>query len=135
MKRKLSRLDTLYGPVIPSEAGTSGPCGGMDASGLTPGSPEWRQNVAHVMAGEVGQPAKWFYLSYAKDKKDGGFQGAVIVQAVGFTFAILRVKELEIEIHGQVVGLELTEDQIFKVPQEMRNRRLTSEELEALNAQ
>ena len=64
--------------------------------------------VAEVIAEELAQPERWFYLSFA----DGEFRGAVVVKAKGVVHALRRVNELGQNPGGEVLCVGLPKDEI-----------------------
>jgi hypothetical protein len=80
---------------------------------------------AYKLAGEEVRnfPLHWVYLSFAKPE---GFAGCVYVQAHGLITAIIRANELGINPHGEVIGVDVPDENL--VPEEYRDRLLTKEE-------
>ena|ERR1700688_3762477 len=99
-----------------------------------PGSAEWKARLQSLLAEEFREPLSWWYLSFAEP---GRFLGAVIVQAHGPTSAIQNAHSLGINPGGQVMslGIGIADGRVEAlVPEEMRNRLLTRDEVEALDS-
>lgn len=79
---------------------------------------------------ELTQPAQLWYLSFAKDKEEGGFQGAVIVPAHGMVTALDRVNELGINPGGSVMAVPVPPG--VTIRPESTDRLLNREELESV---
>jgi hypothetical protein len=69
-------------------------------------------------------PKHWMYLSFAKP--DTGFAGCCYVEAHGLITAVIRANELDINPHGEVMGVDVPDEHL--IPEEYRNRLLTKEE-------
>jgi len=93
-----------------------------------PGSPEWQEHLATIVAEEAHQPEALWYLSFAAEE---GFRGVVIVRARGMTFALMRAKELGINPGGQVLSFAVPLENEALIPADMYDRLLGREELEA----
>lgn len=83
---------------------------------------------AELRAKELTQPAQLWYLSSAKPKAEGGFQGVVIVPAHGLVTALDRVNELGINPGGSVMGIPLD----VPVRHDFTDRLLNFAELESV---
>lgn len=83
--------------------------------------------VAEVFAEERAQPMQWFYLSFAGEE---GFRGAAIVEARGIAGAVSRCNVLQINPHGEVMGVPIGD--AAKVPPDARDRLLSKAELEQM---
>jgi hypothetical protein len=98
--------------------------------GIIPGSPEWHARKNAMLADEATQPMRWWYLSFAEP---GAFRGGIFIEARGGTHAIMATHALGINPGGQVVMLPIAEEGMDRfnavVPEEMRSRLLTREEL------
>jgi hypothetical protein len=94
---------------------------------VEPGSPEWKARRAQILTDELGQPLRWFYLSFAGDDR---FNGAVIVEAPGEMHALERVHKLGISPGGQVAIFAVPEGK--HVPDAAKNRLLSKTDLERL---
>jgi hypothetical protein len=94
---------------------------------MEPGSPEWKARRAQLLTDELGQPLRWFYLSFADDD---GFHGAVIVEARGEAHALQQCHRLGINPGGQVALFAVPED--APLPDAAKNRLLSKEDLERI---
>ncbi len=95
-----------------------------------PGSPAWLKRRAELLERESHGPLRWWWLSFADDDK-GGFLGAAIVQARGFTSAVQQAHLLHINPGGQVAGWEIAPES-DALTERFRNRLLTREEAESI---
>lgn len=81
----------------------------------------FKERVHTILEEESHQPPGWWYLSYATE---AGFVGGVIVEARGFTSAVMLVNLLSIRPGpGQVMGLPLPPEKV--PPDSYRYRPLT----------
>jgi hypothetical protein len=94
---------------------------------VAPGSPEWKARKAQLLTDELGQPPRWFYLSFATEHK---FLGAVVVEAIGPMHALQRVHELGLNPGGQVLTFEVPDG--APLPDAAKNRLLSKEDLDRL---
>lgn len=68
-----------------------------------PGSPEWEQRLADLLAEEATQPETWWFLSFASDE---AFLGGCVIKARGIATAIRRAHALGINPGGQVMAVQ-----------------------------
>jgi hypothetical protein len=85
------------------------------------------ERVAEVFEEERTQPLQWFYLSFAGEE---GFRGAAIVEARGIAGAVSRCNVLQINPHGEVMGIPIGD--AAAVPPGARDRLLLREELQSI---
>ena len=90
---------------------------------------KWLNHVLKIYHEESTQGEKWFYLSFAGPE---GFRGGLFIQAPGVTHTILRAHSLGINPGGEVASLELTDEQMATVPDGLRGRLLTRQEVESI---
>jgi hypothetical protein len=90
-----------------------------------PGSPEWKARKAQMLTDELGQPLRWFYLSFANEHE---FFGAVVVEAIGPAHALQRAHQLGVNPGGSVMTFEVPE-LALPIDVEATNRLLTLEEI------
>jgi hypothetical protein len=101
----------------------------MPAGGITvpePGSPEWKQRLASILAEEGKHPEWTWFLSFAGEE---GFRGAVITRARGMTLAIRRANEMGINPGGEVLSFSVPAGEESCIPADMYDRLLRREEL------
>ena len=91
---------------------------------MEPGSPEWKARRAQLLTDELGQPLRWFYISFADDDS---FRGAVIVKAPGEAHAIQASYRLGINPGGQAAIFAVPDG--APVPPAAVNRLLSEEDL------
>jgi hypothetical protein len=72
---------------------------------------------------------KWFYMSYAKEAAQGGFQGGIYTFAHGPVEAMTRAGILGVSPGGEVACVECPVEHL--PPPEFRERLLSKAELEA----
>ena len=94
---------------------------------MEPGSPEWKARRAQLLTDELGQPLRWFYISFADDDS---FRGAVIVKAPGEAHAIQASHRLGINPGGQAAIFKVPDG--APVPPAAVNRLLSKRDLEVL---
>jgi hypothetical protein len=82
--------------------------------------------IHEVLAAEVLQPERWFYLSFF----DKAFKGAVVIRAHGITTALIKTHALRINPGGEVLCRPLPDSLL--PPESDRNRLLTEAEVEAI---
>lgn len=74
---------------------------------IEPGSPEWRERMAAILAEEAKQPVQWWYLSFGDET---GFLGGCVVRAQGGQSAIRRSHQLGINPGGSVMIVRVGDD-------------------------
>ncbi len=92
-----------------------------------PGSLEWRERKASLLAAERREPERLFWISFADDDR-GGFLGVVITETHGVGTAAEKCWELGINPGGQMVAWEIPPE-MLKVPLEFWDRLLTKEQV------
>ena len=83
--------------------------------------------IAEVLAEESEIPEHWMYLSFAGDE---GWRGAVLVKAHGLTHAILECNRRKINPHGEVLGVDVPDEEIEKIPTALRFKLLNATEID-----
>lgn len=87
-------------------------------------STQFKKRVATVLRGELDQPERWHYVSFA----DKVFHGGVIIKAHGITDATMKCNLLGINPGGQVMCFEFPAD--MPVPDtKWRNRLLSKSDV------
>ena len=69
---------------------------------------------------------KWFWLSFADPDK---CLGLLVIQAASFPMAVLAANLARLHPGGEVLGVEIPEENMPLIPEEFRNRLLTPEEV------
>lgn len=93
-----------------------------------PGTLEWRKRKASLLATEMREPARLFWLSFADDDA-GGFLGVVITEAHGPATAAGKCWGLGINPGGQMMAIEIPPDYSPQPPIEYRDRLLSKEQI------
>jgi len=89
---------------------------------------EFIDRVNEVMAQETLEPTRWMYLSFADEK----FNGAVIIEANGLAHAITHCHSLGINPGGEVMGVDMPDEIIAQVPENMRTKLLSKEDVQSI---
>ncbi len=90
-----------------------------------PGTLEWRERKASLMAAERREPKRLFWISFADEL---GFLGVVITEAQGVGTASEKCWELGINPGGQMAAWEIP-PKMMQVPREFWDRLLTKEQI------
>jgi hypothetical protein len=89
---------------------------------------KFKKRVAEVLLGELEEPERWHYVSFA----DKVFHGVVILKAHGITDAIRLCHALNINPGGQVMCVLIPDEIIAQVPETDRTRLLTKVDVQRI---
>jgi hypothetical protein len=90
-----------------------------------PGTELWGKRRDELLAKERENIERWHYVSFA----DTVFRGVVIMRVHGVGDAVTRTHLMGINPGGEVLCLPMPDEIVAQVPEKLRNKLLTKEEV------
>ena len=90
---------------------------------------QFMQRTQELLDEEKKHPERLMYLSFAGEE---GWRGAVIIKARGMGHAVLECHLRGINPHGQVMGIDIPEEEAARVAEADTNRLLSLEDCQRI---